>query len=54
MEVGSELKMDVRVGSDWPGRPEMKLTSGRMMISRTVVELSKTQATRALSAAEAL
>ena len=50
-----ELNVDVHVDSDWAQEPEKKSTiGGMMMISGTVVKhWSRTQATRALSTAEA-
>ena len=50
-----EVNVDVHVDSDWAKGPERKSTSGGMtMINGTVVKhWSRTQATRALSTAEA-
>ena len=49
-----ERKVDVRVDSDWATGPERRSTRGGMMINGTVLEQwSRTQATRALSTAEA-
>ena len=50
-----EMNVDVHVDSNWASGPERKSTSeGMMMINGTVVKhWSRTQATRALSPAEA-
>ena len=50
-----QVKIDVHVDSDWAKGPERKSTSGgMMMLGGTVVKYwSRTQATRALSVAEA-
>ena len=50
-----KVNVDVHVDSDWAKGPERKSTSGgMMMINGTVVKhWSRTQATRALSTAEA-
>ena len=54
-QINEEVNVDVRVDSNWASGPERKSTSGRMMmINGTVVKhWSRTQATRALSTAEA-
>ena len=48
-----EVNVDVQVDSDWAKEPERKSTSGGMMIRGSCETLSRTQATRALSTAEA-
>ena len=50
-----EMNVDVRVVSDWRNGPERKSTSGCMMMvnGTAVIHWSRTQATRALSTADA-